>query len=219
MQRMFPQGDADEPGLRGEGHYGSWKRGPLLDVITSITDFRGRTPRKLGLDWSEAGHLTLSANNVKQGYIDFSRDPHYGDDELYEKWMVGRELHKGQVLFTTEAPMGNVTQVPDSKKYILGQRVIAFSVDKTLIAEDFLRVLLESPRVSAQLTSLSSGGTAQGISQRSLAQVQATIPETLVEQSQIAQTFTKIDSLISAEQLYIAKLQQVKSGLLQKIFI
>ena len=43
--------------------------------------------------------------------------------------MKGSDLHKNQVLFTTEAPMGNVAQVPDNRKYILSQRTIAFKVD------------------------------------------------------------------------------------------
>lgn len=69
------------------------------------------------MDWSESGYLALSALNVKDGYIDFSQDVHYGNQELYDKWMSGKELHRGQVLFTTEAPMGNVAQVPDNKGY------------------------------------------------------------------------------------------------------
>lgn len=219
MQRMFPQGDANEPTLRIEGSRARWETGTLFEAIHSIVDFRGRTPKKLGMDWAEHGHLALSANNVKHGYIDFARDPHYGDENLYTKWMAGRELHQGQVLFTTEAPMGNVAQVPDSRKYILSQRVIAFEVDPDRITEAFLRVLLGSPGVSAQLTSLSSGGTAQGVSQKSLARVNVAIPADLDEQAYLAAIFTKLDDLISAEQHYIDKLQQVKSGLLQKMFI
>ena len=89
------------------------------------------------MDWSENGYLALSALNVKNGYIDFNQDVHYGNQELYDRWMSGNELHKGQVLFTTEAPMGNVAQVPDNNKYILSQRTIAFDVKSEIISEDF----------------------------------------------------------------------------------
>lgn len=37
---------------------------------------------------------------------------------------------KGQILFITEAPMGNVAQVPDNRVYILSQRTIAFNTNK-----------------------------------------------------------------------------------------
>ena len=53
------------------------------------------------------------------GRIDYDKGAYYGSDELYSKWMVQGECEPGDVLLTMEAPLGNVTQVPDSKKYIL----------------------------------------------------------------------------------------------------
>ena len=37
-----------------------------------------------------------------------------------------RKVRKGDVVFTTEAPLGNVAQVPDDNGYILNQRAVAF---------------------------------------------------------------------------------------------
>ena len=177
-----------------------WEQRKLLDCIQKITDFRGRTPKKLGMDWSEEGYLALSAFNVKDGYIDFNQDVHYGNQELYDKWMAGNELHKGQVLFTTEAPMGNVAQVPDNRRYILSQRTIAFDVKDKLITENFLATVLRTPTVFADLTALSSGGTAKGVSQKSLASVEIRLPKDLNEQEKIADTFFNLDHLITLHQ-------------------
>ena len=177
-----------------------WEQRKLLDCIQKITDFRGRTPKKLGMNWSESGYLALSALNVKDGYIDFLQDVHYGDQALYDKWMTGNELHKGQVLFTTEAPMGNVAQIPDNRRYILSQRTIAFDVKPELIIENFLAIVLRTPTVFASLTALSSGGTAKGVSQKSLATVEITIPVNLNEQEQLASIFSIIDHLITLHQ-------------------
>ena len=152
------------------------------------------------MDWSESGYLALSALNVKDGYIDFTQDVHYGSQELYDKWMTGNELHKGQVLFTTEAPMGNVAQVPDNRRYILSQRTIAFDVKTDLITENFLATVLRSPAVFFALTALSSGGTAKGVSQKSLSTVYITIPSDLEEQEQLANTFLELDTLITLHQ-------------------
>ena len=178
----------------------SWEQRKLLDCIQKITDFRGRTPKKLGMDWSEEGYLALSALNVKDGYIDFNQDVHYGNQELYDKWMTSNELHKGQVLFTTEAPMGNVAQVPDNRRYILSQRVIAFDVKDNLLTENFLATVLRTPTVFAYLTALSSGGTAKGVSQKSLSSVEIRLPKDLKEQEIIADTFSYLDTLITLHQ-------------------
>ena len=178
----------------------SWEQRKLLSCIQSITDFRGRTPKKLGMDWSESGYLALSALNVKDGYIDFSQDVHYGNQELYDKWMSGKELHRGQVLFTTEAPMGNVAQVPDNKGYILSQRTIAFDVEEEILSENFLVTLLRTPNVFNDLTALSSGGTAKGVSQKSLSGLDVVIPKNIDEQNKLADYFINLDHLITLHQ-------------------
>ena len=189
-----------KPKIRFKGYTDDWEQRKLLDCIQKITDFRGRTPKKLGMDWSEEGYLALSALNVKDGYIDFNQDVHYGNQELYDKWMTGNELHKGQVLFTTEAPMGNVAQVPDNRRYILSQRTIAFEVKNKLITENFLATVLRTPTVFTDLTALSSGGTAKGVSQKSLASVEIRLPKDLNEQEKIANTFYNLDHLITLHQ-------------------
>ena len=178
----------------------TWEQRKLLDCIERITDFRGRTPKKLGMDWSDSGYLALSALNVKDGYIDFSQDVHYGNQELYDRWMQGNDLHMGQVLFTTEAPMGNVAQVPDNRGYILSQRTIAFNVKQSVITESFLATVLRTPVVQQALSSLSSGGTAKGVSQKSLSELSITIPRNTDEQDKLAHTFCEMDNLITLHQ-------------------
>lgn len=219
LEKMFPKEGADEPEIRFKGFSGAWDARGLLDHFEKIIDFRGRTPKKLGLDWSNSGYLALSALNVKNGYIDFSVDAHFGNQELYDKWMLGNELHKNQVLFTTEAPMGNVAQVPDEKKYILSQRTIAFVVKESLIDENFLAVCLRSPKIFEKLTSLSSGGTAQGVSQKSLSSLHLVIPHDLDEQRAIGSYFKKLDEFISLQKIELIKLKQIKSSCLEKMFV
>lgn len=210
--------DIKVPEIRYKGFSGKWERLSFLDSIERIIDFRGRTPKKLGLDWSPSGYRALSALNVKQGYIDFLTDPHFGDQELYDKWMSGSELHQGQVLFTTEAPMGNVAQVPNTDKYILSQRTIAFIVKSEIIAEDFLAVLLRSSKVFRELSALSSGGTAKGVSQKVLANLSVSIPNDLVEQATIGNYFQKLDALINQHQQKHDKLSSIKKAMLEKMF-
>ena len=219
LEKMFPQNGSIVPEIRFKGFTDAWEQRKLLDCIQNITDFRGRTPKKLGMDWSEEGYLALSALNVKDGYIDFNQDVHYGNQELYDKWMTGNELHKGQVLFTTEAPMGNVAQVPDNRRYILSQRVIALDVKDNLLTENFLATVLRTPTVFAYLTALSSGGTAKGVSQKSLSSVEIRLPKDLKEQEEIADTFSNLDNLITLHQRKLEKLQNIKKSMLEKMFV
>lgn len=219
LQKMFPKEGQTVPEVRFEGFTDAWEKRKLLGCIKKITDFRGRTPKKLGMDWSENGYLALSALNVKNGYIDFNQDVHYGNQELYDRWMSGNELHKGQVLFTTEAPMGNVAQVPDNNKYILSQRTIAFDVKSEIISEDFLATILRTPNVINDLIALASGGTAKGVSQKSLSALTIKIPSNIAEQSKIAEYFQNLDLLITLHQRKCDELQNIKKFMLQNMFI
>lgn len=206
------------PDLRFGGFSENWEQSNFLDNIQSIVDYRGRTPKKLGMDWSKSGYLALSALNVKNGYIDPSIDAHYGDEKLYQKWMGGNELKKGQVLFTTEAPMGNVAQVPDDTGYILSQRTIAFNVEKKKISDTFLAVLLGSPNVFNRLSELCSGGTAKGVSQKSLSTLEVIFPKELNEQTQIGHFFKNLDQSIALHEKKLAQTQSLKKAMLEKMF-
>lgn len=207
-----------KPTIRFKGFDNDWEQRKFFDNIKNTIDFRGRTPKKLGMNWSESGYLALSALNVKNGYIDPYADAHYGDQKLYDKWMAGKELFEGQVLFTTEAPMGNVAQVPDDNKYILSQRTIAFDANSEKVTNDFLAVLLRSPKSFNQLSALASGGTAKGVSQKSLSQFKVTVPTDLEEQQKIGTFFKQLDDTITLHQQQLENLKKAKKGYLQKMF-
>lgn len=206
------------PDIRFNGFSGDWAQLNFFNTLDSITDFRGRTPKKLGLEWSDQGYLALSALNVKNGYIDFSLDRHFGNEELYQRWMSGKELYSGQVLFTTEAPMGNVAQVPDDKGYILSQRTIAFNVKKDTLTDGFLATLLRSPYTSNKLESMTSGGTAKGVSQKSLASLEVTIAPNTKEQTAISKFFQNIDETIALSRRKHEKTKTLKNAFLSKTF-
>ena len=219
LQKMFPKSGEDRPEVRFPGFVDAWEQRKFFESIASTIDFRGRTPKKLGMDWSDSGYLALSALNVKNGYIDPLADAHYGDEKLYRKWMSGRELKKGQVLFTTEAPMGNVAQVPDDNGYILSQRTVAFETKEDMMTNDFLAVLLKSPLVFNNLSALSSGGTAKGVSQKSLKGLSITVPLDIDEQQKIGSFFKQLDKTIALHQRKLSHLQQQKKALLQQMFV
>lgn len=203
----------------GGREFPEWEEVNFFSVIRKIIDFRGRTPIKLGAKWADkkTRHLALSALNVKMGYIDKAVDAHYGDSALYELWMKDNELYKGQVLFTMEAPAGNVAQVPDNEPYILSQRTIALEPKHEKVSDDFLACLLASEKVQKNIKMLATGGTAKGVSQKSLNFLMLDIPS-LPEQQKIADFITAYDTMVDTQTKRVEAMKLRKKGLLQKIF-
>ena len=207
-----------QPKIRFKGYINNWEQRKLLDYIENVLDYRGKSPTKFGLNWGTEGYLVLSALNVKDGYIDKSIEAKYGSQELFEKWMGERRLSKGDVVFTTEAPLGNVAQIPDNNGYILNQRVIAFKTKPNVLDDNFLAQLLRSPLFKYNLLSNSSGGTAKGIGIKEFAKLTANITEDVEEQTKIGEFFKTLDETITLHQQKLEVTKQFKQTMLKKMF-
>jgi type I restriction enzyme S subunit len=189
---------------------------PLGECCNHILDFRGRTPLKLGMDWGGGNIPALSANNVKDGYIDFHKECNFGSDDLYRAWMTRGDCRKGDILFTMEAPMGNVAQVPDNGKYILSQRVILISPNSKVVCGNYLFHFLRSDEFRKQCDYLATGTTAKGIKQANLIGIEIPIPP-LPEQKKIAEILSGIDEQISLMKKDLERIKTTKYAILMQL--
>lgn len=186
------------------------------ELVEKYIDYRGRTPLKLGMNWGDGTIKALSANNVQDGYIDFDRECNLGSESLYSKWMTNGDCAKGDVVFTMEAPLGNVAQIPDNQKYILSQRVLLIRPKPDLILKDFLAHLMRSPFFKNELVKNASGTTATGIQRKRLDKILVSIPP-IEEQIKIESCLNdqmKKRNLLSAK---LNVLLKQKQGLMQKL--
>ncbi|MGL4502689.1 MAG: restriction endonuclease subunit S, partial [Planktothrix sp.] len=145
-----------------------WDTKPLTDLIRLVMDFRGRTPKKLGMEWGRGEIPALSANNVEMGKINFSKECYLASNLLYQKWMTKGDVQKSDILLTTEAPLGNVASILDERLYILSQRVILLRADTSRICADYLIHYLSSEFFQNLMRQQSSGTTATGIQRSKL---------------------------------------------------
>jgi type I restriction enzyme S subunit len=152
-----------------------WSVEELDELLELIIDYRGKTPLKLGLDWSENGIPAISAKSIKNGKIVRRDAMNFGSEELYSVWMKD-ELEKGDVLLTSEAPLGEMYYFNDDTKYILSQRVFALRVNKKITSE-YLFHYLFSEKGQALLQARASGSTVEGIRQSELRKVEIIVPE------------------------------------------
>lgn len=193
-----------------------WDTPVFGDVIELIIDFRGRTPKKLGMDWGGGDILALSANNVQPGGIDISREAYFGGDRLYRKWMTSGDVRKGDVLLTMEAPLGNVAQIPDDAKYILSQRVIALRFKEGILLNDFAFWQMQNSEFQRAMIRRSTGSTATGIQRAELVKLCFKAPQ-VNEQSLIAQRLFAIEKKLADEVSALKKRRQEKSGLMDDL--
>ncbi|MFW9672408.1 restriction endonuclease subunit S [Vibrio parahaemolyticus] len=193
-----------------------WKSVPLSSCIDKVIDFRGKTPKKIGMEWGNGSIRALSANNVKQGYIDFKRECYLASEELYDAWMTKGDCSKGDIVFTMEAPLGNVALIPDDNKYILSQRVILLKPNESVLSE-YLFHFMSSESFQNELNANATGSTAKGIKQTRLVKLKVTLPPA-EEQQKIAEVLSTVDKKIDLIDQKIAETEKLKTGLIQKLF-
>ena len=128
-----------------------------LNQLYNFVDYRGKTPTK-----SDQGVFLITASNIKQGYMDYTRKEYISFEEYAVRKSRGI-TQKGDLLFTTEAPMGNVA-LCDLNECSCGQRIITFQEYKksTAIPKLFMYFIL-SPQFQKELLDNCTGTTAKGI--------------------------------------------------------
>jgi type I restriction enzyme S subunit len=194
-----------------------WTSKQLSGVLSLILDFRGKTPKKLGMEWGGGDIPALSANNVEMGRINFSKECYFGSDALYRKWMTRGDAQIGDVVLTTEAPLGNVAQIPDERRYILSQRAILLRANDAELCNDYLKHYLTSDLFQTLMRQQSSGTTATGIQRARLETLPINFPISKREQTEIAAILSTVDRAIEQTGALIAKQQHIKTGLMQDL--
>ncbi len=169
------------------------------------------------MSWGGGDIPALSANNVGMGSIDFSKETYLASNALYKKWMTKGDAQKGDVVLTTEAPLGNVAQIPDDRRYILSQRTILIRADGAELENDYLSHYLRSEHFQNLMRQQSSGTTATGIQRAKLEKLPIKYPISKPEQTKIAEILSTVDRAIEQTEGLIAKQQRIKTGLMQDL--
>lgn len=189
-----------------------WKEVNLVDCLESLIDYRGKTPKK-----SDEGILTLSAKSVKMGYIDYNQ-AYYISQETYDKFMMRGFPKKGDVLMTTEAPLGCIAKL-DRDDISVAQRLLTLRGKEGILDNDYLLYYLTSKRGQYELNSRASGSTVQGIKRSEFEYVNIVLPSTFEEQKEIANIIASFDLKIKLLQEQNKTLESIAQNLFKELFI
>lgn len=188
-----------------------WRLENLEENLEVILDYRGKTPQK-----SEKGRVTLSAKSVKMGYIDYS-NIYYVSEETYSKFMTRGLPKKGDILLTTEAPLGCVAELKDDS-VCLAQRLITLRGKKEKLNNKYLLYYLQSPRGQYELLSKATGTTVQGIKRTEFSKVKILMPS-LEKQNKIASILSSLDEKIELNRKINQNLEEICQNYFLEIFI
>lgn len=167
-----------------------WRTIRLEDAVDRLIDYRGKSPPK-----SPIGTPVISAKVVKGGRITYPIEQKI-DPDYYSVWMTRGLPEVGDIVMTTEGPMGEVAQLDEETVgFALGQRVVCMRGKRGILDNTFFKFLLMSPVQQEILHSYATGTTVSGISQKALRSIPLSLPP-ICDQVAIGQLLGAIDHKI-----------------------
>lgn len=162
-----------------------------LNELFDFVDYRGKTPHKIN-----EGVFLITASNIRKGFMDYTRKEYISEQEYQDRQSRGITEY-GDLVFTTEAPMG-MAALCDLKKVSCGQRVITLKeyIKGSLIPKLFMLFIL-SPSFQQQLQDNCTGTTAKGIKGDKLKHFLIPLPP-IEEQQRIVDKLDEMLPLVDA---------------------
>ena len=178
--------------------------------LCSFIDYRGKTPEK-----AESGLPFITAKNVKMHHMSFDTQE-FISKETYDKVMTRGFPRIGDVVFTTEAPLGNVCRIPHIEtEFYIGQRIITMQTEQ--LEPAYLEYALSSDEFKRKIAEKSSGSTVTGIRSKLLEKLSIPVPPRAL-QKQFAAFVQQTDKSKLAVQKGLQELEILKKSLMQQYF-
>lgn len=180
-----------------------------LNEICKFIDYRGKTPEK-----TTSGIPLITAKIVKNGRL----EP-YGEfisEDEYIPWMTRGIPSPGDVIVTTEAPLGEIAEVP-SGRVAFAQRIIVLCPDRKIILPKYLKYVLQSPQIQNELKARSSGSVVTGIKSAELNKLSIPIVN-LERQKYVSHILSTIEQKTESNDKLIGLLESAGSAIFKEWF-
>ena len=187
-----------------------WQDLTLGDIVETVIDYRGKTPKKLGGDWSDTGYRAFSAKNIKTGQIVQCESIRFVDEAMYHKWMK-EEIQRGDILITSEAPFGQVFYWDSDEKIVLSQRLFGVRIKKQYDSR-FVYYYMTTNEFQSEMDHRATGTTVVGLRQPELMKCALRCPD-YETQRKISAILTAIDNKIAVNEAINHNLEQQASAL------
>ena len=176
----------------GWGRLGIMYNSYQLQVVCSFIDYRGKTPPK-----TTEGIPLITAKIIKNGTILPPQE--FIATDFYDEWMRRGIPRKGSIVFTTEAPLGEVAQIKTDERIAFAQRVIILEPNPKLLFADYLLYALQDQVLKERIKACATGTTVIGIKAAELKKVIIDLPPLDVQKG-LSKVLSILDDKIELNQ-------------------
>ena len=191
-----------------------WETYKLKQLCSEIVDCVNKTAPTSDVP---TPYKMLRTSDIRDGKINLE-NLNCVTKEVYEKWTRRGKLQKGDVIFTREAPLGEVGLVREEKNYFLGQRLVLFRANNKMCDERFLMYSLLGHDNKQAIISKGVGSTVAHLRVPECENIEIKVPD-LDVQHRIADILSAYDDLIENNQKQIKLLEEAAQRLYKEWFV
>lgn len=208
LQKLFPKNGKHIPEIRFKGFTDAWEQRKLSDVA-DVRDGTHDSPK-----FYNDGFPLVTSKNLKDGSIDFS-DCSFISEQDFNEINKRSKVDLGDILFGMIGTIGKPAIVEHTGFAI---KNVALIKEGDIINNRFIYHLLSSKVFDDYIARENAGGTQKFIALNQIRNFIFSAP-TLAEQNKIIELLDYISQTITLHQRKLERLQEVKKGLLQKMFV
>lgn len=183
----------------------------LSSMCELIVDCPHSTP-----EWTDFGVVVLRNQNIKNGQLDLS-SPSFTTETDYQSRIKRATPQAGDIVFTREAPMGEVCLIPEGVRCCLGQRQVLLR-PKSTVDGQYLYWALQSPTVQHQISwNEGTGTTVSNVRIPVLKSLE--IPRRGAEEPLIAKILSSLASKIQLNHQINQTLEQMAQAIFKSWFV
>ena len=192
----------------------NWETYKLKQLCSEIVDCVNKTAPTSDVP---TPYKMLRTSDIRDGKINLE-NLNCVTKEVYEKWTRRGKLQKGDVIFTREAPLGEVGLVREEKNYFLGQRLVLFRANDKMCDGRFLMYSLLWHDNKQAIISKGVGSTVAHLRVPECENIEIKVPD-LDVQHRIADILSAYDDLIENNQKQIKLLEEAAQRLYKEWFV
>lgn len=191
-----------------------WKKYRVCELCSEIVDCVNKTAP---ISATETPFKMLRTSDVREGFINLE-GLNCVTEEVFQKWTRRGELRVGDVIFTREAPLGEVGIVREAKNYFMGQRLVLYRANPNMCDSRFLMYWFLNPVNKEGLKSRGVGSTVTHLRVPECENIEIIAPK-VETQRRIADILSAYDSLIENNQKQIKLLEEAAQRLYKEWFV
>ncbi|KQY16318.1 hypothetical protein ASE23_20260 [Rhizobium sp. Root73] len=208
LSTSFPEDQAAGPSTADDTFEG-WSVEPASSICESIIDCKNRTPPV-----TEDGYAVVRTPNVRNGRFRYE-GLQFTDRQSFQEWTAKGMPRTGDILFTREAPYGEVCMAP-AMAFCLGQRMMFLRPDTSRVSSDFLLYALQSGPVKKEMFRRAGGSTVGHLRVGDVRELPIPVAPRDV-QLRLTSTLRSLDEALYSNEESLSRLENCKSALMSDL--